>query len=192
VNRIFCFLLPLLVVAVCHTAHGGVIVSTASFNGTTYHLIAKDVSLTPQTWGEAEAFAVSLGGNLVSINSASENNFLFNNFGDSDPENFGVWIGLTDADSEGNFAWSSGDLLGYENWWPGQPDNSGNQDFVYMIDPDNPFFIGASGQWDDGKSPRAYGIAEITGVPEPSSIVFFLAAVSGLLRRRRTRTRTAG
>ena len=39
------------------------------------------------TWEEAEANAVNLGGHLVTINDAEENNWIYSNFGD------GTWIG---------------------------------------------------------------------------------------------------
>ena len=192
-RRLFVFLLPLLLHAACQTARGGIIVSTESFGGSTYHLFTADAVNTPQTWAEAEAFSVSLGGHLVAINSDAENAFLFDRFGDPDPGNFGIWIGLSDATSEGHFIWSNGDPVTYTNWWPGQPDNLGGQDFAYLIDPDSPVFTGATGQWDDGSAPQVYGIAEITAVPESSSIALFLTAASGiLLRRRRPRSGIAG
>ena len=44
------------------------------------------------TWTQAQAQAVSLGGNLVTVNDATENQFLVNTFGGTE----GLWIGLTD------------------------------------------------------------------------------------------------
>jgi len=170
------------------SAHADIIVSSESWGGNTSHLIAKDEAGSPYSWNEAEAFSVSLGGHLVTIDSEPENQFIFSTFGDTDPDNFGVWIGLSDVASEGNFTWSSGTALGYTNWMPGQPDNNGNQDFGYLIDPDNPNFGSVTGQWDDGRGPRIYGIAEVTGVPEPGSLAILLFG-TGLLAVRRCRAK---
>src|SRR6056297_2589110 len=59
-------IIPLLF-AFSQSASGGIVISTESWGGNIYHLIAKDIAQTPQTWAEAEAFSTSLGGNLVSI-----------------------------------------------------------------------------------------------------------------------------
>jgi hypothetical protein len=37
----------------------------------------------------------------------------------------GVWIGLTDEATEGSFVWATGARLGWSNWLPAQPDDSG-------------------------------------------------------------------
>ena len=51
------------------------------------------------------------------------------------------WIGLSDVVSEGTFVWSNGQPVTYTNWNAGQPDNSGNEDFVQVWT--------ASGTWND-------------------------------------------
>ena len=68
------------------------------------------ISNTASRPGQAQAFAESIGGNLVAINSAGENNFLFTKVNEM------VWIGLDDADNEGELNWTNGDGLGYENF----------------------------------------------------------------------------
>jgi len=58
---------------------------------------------------------------LVSIESAAENDFIFSNINDI------VHIGLTDADTEGNFVWSDGTALTYDNsqsFTPNSPTNN--------------------------------------------------------------------
>ena len=58
---------------------------------------------------QAQTLAISLGGNLVTINSAAENNFLQANISEM------IYIGLSDDAAEGNLVWASGDALGYSN-----------------------------------------------------------------------------
>ena len=53
------------------------IIHTAEFGGHTYHLLDTDGT---KRWFEAEAEAVGLGGHLVTINDASEDQFVFDTF----------------------------------------------------------------------------------------------------------------
>jgi len=104
------------------------------------------------SWTQAQAQAVSLGGNLVAVNDAAENQFLVNTFGGSES----LWIGLTDQVTEGAFAWANGEAVTYTNWFPGEPNNAGNEDYAE-------FNFGSAGRWNDrpdfGKLQR--GIIEI-------------------------------
>ncbi|XP_006820030.1 macrophage mannose receptor 1-like, partial [Saccoglossus kowalevskii] len=42
------------------------------------------------------------------------------------------WIGLSDAENEGNHIWYDNSALVYQNWAEGQPDNAGNDDCVKL------------------------------------------------------------
>jgi len=104
-----------------------------------------------QTWNKAESIAQDLGGHLVTINDAQENQWIVDNFGASR-----LWIGLNDVAQEGNFEWSSGEDVTYTNWFNGEPNNAGgNEDFVEIN-------FGGAGKWNDinGNHPR-WGLAEI-------------------------------
>jgi large repetitive protein len=96
----------------------------------------------------AQAAAQQLGANLVSIQSATENQCLTtwlsgNGFGSNDY----VMIGLNDIDIEGTFVWYDQNPFQlnnpafYQNWGPGEPNNSGNEDCV-QLRPNN-------GLWND-------------------------------------------
>ena len=102
-----------------------------NYNGKSYLLSSAG------TWTQAQAQAVSFGGNLVTVNDAPENQFLVNTFGTEQ-----LWIGLTDEVVEGQFKWVNGEAVTYTNWSPGAPDNSGNEDYV-QINLDN------VGRWND-------------------------------------------
>lgn len=131
-------------------------------------------------WIEAEAQANSLGGHLVAINSAEENDLLLTLFGGVEP----FWIGLTDRDIEGVYVWTNGDPLTYSSWAPGEPNNSGDEDYVNTNDAHGP------GLWNDGHyDTRAFrGIVEI--VPEPGAESLLPLAALGLLAAKLGRRRT--
>ena len=109
-----------------------------NYNGNTYRLTS-----TRLTWEQAQAEAQSLGGNLVTINSQAEQDWLVTTFGRTE-----LWIGLTDNVTEGQFQWASGETFTYRNWFTGQPDNGGPQgeDYVVMNFGAN---FGAAGKWND-------------------------------------------
>ena len=102
----------------------------------------KVVGLTFGTsgWNAAEAQAVAYGGHLVTIRSASENQWLVDNFSSVwSSQGSGPWLGFSDAAVEGQWRWSSGEPTTYTNWSPGEPNNIGDQDYGRF----------ASAVWDD-------------------------------------------
>jgi hypothetical protein len=81
-------------------------------------------SATQATWAVANATANALGGHLLTVSSAAENNF-FSGLGQH-------WIGMTDEVTEGTWVWVTGEPVIYTNWAPGEPNNSGNQDYALI------------------------------------------------------------
>ena len=81
--------------------------------------------LSGAAWSESEARAVELGGHLVSINNAAENDWIVETFGGSGGGSRHLWIGLTDRADEDNFRWTSGEPFTFSNWNSGEPNNSG-------------------------------------------------------------------
>ncbi|MFM7440503.1 MAG: Calx-beta domain-containing protein, partial [Snowella sp.] len=109
---------------------------------------------TATTWTDAQAQAQSMGGNLVTINDATENQFLVNTFGGE-----WFWIGYTDQAEEGLWQWISGESSSYTNWWIGEPNNAyGDEDYAVTN-------WGHLGIWND--LPNWYynpkGIVEVVG-----------------------------
>jgi gliding motility-associated-like protein len=89
---------------------------------------------------DAQAFAQTLGANLISIQSAAENQCIIealNNMGQTGV----IWIGLTDEGSEGTFYWYDQSPITYTNWAPGEPNNAGGNENYVQIYPD--------GLWND-------------------------------------------
>ncbi len=150
-------------------------------------IIEKDVSSgyllsTSGTWEQTQTQAQNLGGNLVAIADAAEQQFLVNNF--SGTEEF--WIGLTDKDKEGTFKWVNPEPVGYTNWYPGEPNNGGgNENYVGMN-------FRSYGQWNDYNASQSLrGIIEIannvtflpsTNAGEPSTNGKFELSLSKALR----------
>jgi hypothetical protein len=131
------------------------IIHTAKFNGHTYQLFAAN------TWTQAEALAVTLGGHLVTINDAAENDFVQLSVLGFDGADRRTWIGFNDTITEGTFQWVSGEVSKYTNWNGGEPnDFGGNEDYTEML--------GGNGQWNDqpdgGNGFVRFGIVEI-GTP---------------------------
>ena len=109
------------------------------------------------TWTDASLAAQQAHGNLVSLNSAAEQVWVFNNlvFG----KNYcqiaswamkrGIWIGLFQnhqsnlySEPAGGWEWSSGEPFTYLNWAPSEPNNGDYPaDFVGMY--------ADVGTWDD-------------------------------------------
>ncbi|KAF3850576.1 hypothetical protein F7725_012348 [Dissostichus mawsoni] len=91
-----------------------------SFNGRCYKYFN-----TETTWADAELYCVSQGGNLVSIHSREEEDFVKFLIKSSDPAEGLTWIGLHDIAKEGRWMWSDGCAAKYLFWYRGQPNNSG-------------------------------------------------------------------
>ena len=115
------------------------------------------------SWELAKSAAINIGGNLVTINDASESSWLVSNLTWNQPSNtsygayahdgsIAYWIGLTDID--GNYAWADGTPVNYIN---GSFSND-NEDF---------FTLTNNGHWNDlSESTKSWfqlsnGIAEV-------------------------------
>jgi hypothetical protein len=78
---------------------------------------------TQSLWTYTQNQLVDVGQSIVTIRSAKENEFLRRTFCESVPSAGGttVWIGLSDLDEPGVWAWASGAPLVFSNWAPGAP-----------------------------------------------------------------------
>ncbi|XP_059244855.1 low affinity immunoglobulin epsilon Fc receptor isoform X1 [Mustela nigripes] len=90
----------------------------------------------PKRWIQARFACSKLQGQLVSIHSQEEQDFLARH-----ANRKGTWIGLRDLDREGEFIWMDKEPLNYSNWRPGEPNNGGQGEDCVMMQ--------GSGQWND-------------------------------------------
>ncbi|MFZ4525881.1 MAG: lectin-like protein [Chlorobium sp.] len=103
------------------------------------------------SWTAAEAYAQSLGGHLVTIDDAAEQQWVEQNFSWA-----WVWTGFTDQAEENQWMWSSGAVSGYTNWAPEHPYSDNTYYSYAYMQPDGEWYTG-------GDSWNFWGVIEIEG-----------------------------
>ncbi|XP_038078743.1 echinoidin-like [Patiria miniata] len=145
--------LVLLLVSVSLSSDGGVAALCSSpycpppwraFQGHCYLWVDK-----PMSWMDAERYCQMLSHpgkmvHLASIHSEEEDEFIkmYVRKSSASPTPTPYWIGCSDIEQEGHFRWSDGSDVSYEGWWPGEPNNVGEEDCT-----ENLFQF--SGKWND-------------------------------------------
>lgn len=99
-----------------------------NYNGHSYYR-----STGSMTWTAARQACINMGGHLVTVTTAAENNFIFNLWPSG-------WIGLTDEVNEGQWRWVTGEPYSWSNWNGGEPNNAGNEDYIQFV---------SNGKWND-------------------------------------------
>lgn len=147
------------------------------FGGSEYAITSE-----PNSWYGARAEAQFNGGDLASLGSAAEEDFIQATFA-----GFNFWIGYTDELVENSFGWTDGSPVTYTNWAPGEPNNLGNEDYTVMN-------WSGGDQWNDLPNDAfAFGIMERAVEEQPVPEVHHYASMLGaamiganILRRRRS------
>ena len=102
--------------------------SQNNYNGHSYYR-----STGTAYWSTAKTNCANMGGHLVTVTSAAENNFIFKLWPSG-------WIGLSDEITEGTWRWVTGEAYSYTSWNSGEPNNAGNEDYVQFV---------GGGKWND-------------------------------------------
>ncbi|XP_050984261.1 galactose-specific lectin nattectin isoform X2 [Labeo rohita] len=91
------------------------------------------------SWSDAEMTCLNYGGNLASVHSQTEYNFLrVLIYSDKS-----FWIGGYDAVSEGKWFWSDGTKMNFRLWSPIEPNNEGGIENCIEMN------FRATGLWND-------------------------------------------
>merc|ERR1719215_1960357 len=94
---------------------------------------------TGRNWNDARSACQVLLGDLASINSEEEWQFVKGILTSSGVTS-GVWLGASDSTTEDTWVWTDGSPVTYTDWRSSQPNHDGNCLFTY---------IGWNWQWGD-------------------------------------------
>ncbi|MGR0481983.1 MAG: thrombospondin type 3 repeat-containing protein [Candidatus Electronema sp. V4] len=101
----------------------------------------------PLSWNDAKSACEGLGGHLATITDQTENDWVSSNMWTGVDY---VWLGGTDQEQEGEWRWITGEPWSYTDWYPNEPNNSGNEDHLMMRER----YI--SGSWNDDSGYKAF------------------------------------
>jgi serine/threonine protein kinase len=105
---------------------GGAPADAKLFAGNHYKVFTDVIS-----WREARDRCAQLGGRLAVIKTAELDKFLTDQA--VAPGVDSIWIGATDEQTEGQWAWLDGTKLTYTNWDTGQPNNGAGSGEHYLL-----------------------------------------------------------
>jgi len=172
-------------------------VAQGTFNFYTYIAVEAPNGIT---WSDAEANAIAMGGQLASITSAAQDQFIYSlvsseaslwarEGGNPNGAGIGPWIGgyRQPANPGGSFQWIDGAAFSYSNWANGEPnDFGGNENYIIFYSNTGSLM---NDSWNDypnvtpdpnhlGPDPHGY-VVEV--VPEASATNLFLLGGIGLV-----------
>ncbi|XP_038817337.1 ladderlectin-like [Salvelinus namaycush] len=86
-----------------------------------------------QSFVDSEQNCLALGGNLASVHSLLEYQFMQALTKDTNGDLHSTWLGGFDAIKEGTWMWSDGSRFDYTNWDTDEPNNAGEgEDCLHM------------------------------------------------------------
>jgi len=157
-------------------------------NGHEYQLVIAEGI----TWTAAEAAVDALGAGwyLATITDAAEQTFANSLLPTGLVDRSHFWLGGSDAATEGTWTWVTPEPFTYTNWWGGEPNDQGNEDYLtldYRV-------AGGDTRWNDLANGnytyvRGYVIERLAPVPLPAAAWLLLSGLAGfgfVGRRRKT------
>jgi len=96
-----------------------------------------------QSWTDAQKYCESVGGHLVVISSAEENRLVFEQM--KLQGYYSAYIGLSDSEAEGEWAWVTGEPVTFTNWHEGEPNSESSREDYAMF-----YYKYSDGTWNDG------------------------------------------
>jgi hypothetical protein len=97
-------------------------------------------------WTEAKKLCADIGGHLVIIETAEEQDAIMTMLTRNGLGRDIFWIGATDEAQEGTWKWVDGSLVVYTNWAPREPNNHQRQEHYAEL------HAGFGGRWNDSKN----------------------------------------
>lgn len=167
------------------------VLDTVEWKGSSYSLISVG------RWVDAQAFAVTLGGNLATVTTAEENDFLYGVWGKNGSNalqrHARIFIGLSDAEQEGVFKWASGETYHVStqyNFSVNEPNGGVTENYVHLWDKPGVF---SQFGWNDHTGVQQYvSIMEkrnVADVGSPFGLSIAVLLVVSALKRRAQRVR---
>ena len=93
-------------------------------------------------WFDARKSCTTIGGNLISIHSIEENNFVRQEI--SLISNSSAWIGLFNLNStDHSYEWVDGSMVDFRNWGDGEPNNANSGENCTEL------VVASNGIWND-------------------------------------------
>ncbi|XP_041103278.1 lactose-binding lectin l-2-like [Polyodon spathula] len=121
-----------------------------SFNGQCYHYYS-----VTKTWADAELHCLSLGGNLASVHSDDDNQFIQDLIKSNEKKVSLTWLGGSDCFKEGSWVWTDGSKWDYSHWNKNEPNNQGVENCLHTN-------WGGSGGWNDYSCTAQYPFVCVT------------------------------
>jgi hypothetical protein len=139
--------------------------SSAGGNGNTYDVVVNNTI----SWDAAQAAAQAAGGDLATITSQAEQNFVNSLLTSAAVPTGSYWFGIRETGTEGVYKNVTGEALGFTNWAAGEPNNAKNIESVGAVlwtaaDGTDPGAIARRGQWND----EAMAGYPTPGIPTPT------------------------
>jgi hypothetical protein len=155
-------------------------------NGHYYELFTLPGAIS---WEDANAAATGLGGYLATLTSGGEHDFVWDNVDSVLDDDLGnmAWLGGFQPPGTGEpndgWQWVTIEPWAYTNWYTGEPNNVGEEDYLHL----GRF---TDGRWNDASGGTNGYIVEWDSnpaVPEPGTLILLGSGLAGVALRRRSK-----